>query len=539
MSVPSLGSELARGIDATARGSLSISRVLFLATVLAGTAIFWIAPRLPLCDFAQHAGQVALLRDLLAHQSPWASIIRVNFFTPYLIGYGLTLLLSYLMPISIALKVVVTCAYLGFVACSMLLRRHFGSDERLDWLAVPSFFGFAFLWGFVTYLVAAPIGFLFILLADRYAAAPSRRRAAGLFALGIVLFFSHGLIFLFACAVGLLALRIRHERLSIVARHIGPYVLLGMLSVCYAIATYERDPLLALKSYLPHPIWGLPFARPFNFLRMPLVADQNILTEPLFAVFSLFMFLTPWLLGDRVNKLTRSAIAPFLVVVGVFLYVPSVAMKTAFLYERFALFVLPTYALMFRAAQPASSDVIVHRASRPTWRIPETAVMVTLAVCCWSVLGVQAVRMERFAAESAPFETILDAMEPGQRALSMVFQTNSEAFNNPWSYTHYPLWYQAERHGFVDMNFAWFLPQIARFRPGKTPAVRPSWEFTPETFNWKRDGGRNYRYFIVRDAMPLPAGFFANAECDVQLVRTAAEWSLYERKSCAGSNAGK
>jgi hypothetical protein len=527
MSISPPGNDFAGSIVTRERSALRAERVLLLMTVLMGTALFWIAPRPPLCDLPQHAGQVALLRDLLDHASPWESIVRINYFTPYLTAYGLALLLSYVMPVVTAFKVVLSAAYLAFVGGSILLRRHFDGDERLDWLFVPGFFGFAFSWGFVTFLVAAPIGLLFMLFADRYAQAPNPRRACGLFGLGVVVFFSHGLVFLFACATGVLALCFRQRRPAATLRHIGPYVLLGALTVCYAVVTYEHDPLLTLQDYLPHPMWGVALLRPINFLRLPLTGDQHFTRDPWLLAFIAVLFAAPSLLGDAINWRARSAIVPCVAVVGVFMCAPSVAMKTAYLYERFGLFVLPAYALMFRAPD----DARALRSRRTGRRVSEAATLVLLAAGCWIFFGWQAVRMERFAAESAPFETILDSMAPGQRALSLIFQRNSEAFEDS-SYNHYPLWYQAERHGFVDMNFAWFLPQIARFRSGEAPVVRPSFEFRPDTFDWDRDRGRMYRYFVVRNAAPLPAGFFANRECDVRLVRTAGDWSLYERAAC-------
>lgn len=532
MSTPTLDSEGERGIATDQLSGVRIARVLFFVTMLGGAALIWIAPRLPLCDLPQHAAQVALLRDLLAHQSPWESIVRINFFTPYLTGYSLALLLSYAMPITAAFKALLTVAYFAFVAASLLLRRHFDGDERLDWMFIPGFFGFAFGWGFVTFLIATPVGLLFVLFADRYAAAPTTRRALGLVLLGVVLFFSHGLVFLFACAVGGLALLIRQRRIASIARAIGPFVLLGALALGYGIVTQERDPLIGLNHYLPHSDWGPLARRPFEFVLYPLTSNGSFTHDPWLVLLSLVMLAVPWLLRDRINLRAPTAVVPFIMIVCIYLFVPDTAMKTSYLFQRFAIFILPTYALMFRAPEPRSFRSGTSRGLLSKRRLPDGVIWLTLMIGCWIYLTAQAVRMERFATESAPFETILDSMEPGQRALSLVFQKSSAGYDSEVAYLHYPLWYQAERHGFVDMNFAWFLPQIARFRQDQLPAIRPLFELAPAAFNWQRDGGRQYRYFVVRNSQRMPAGFFANDECDVQLVRTAADWSLYERKTC-------
>src|ERR1051325_2681351 len=177
-------------------------RVLFMLSVLWGALIFWLAPHPPMIDLPQHAAQVALLRDMLLGKSPWAEFFRINLLTPYIIGYGLALPLSFFMPIAAALKLLLSLAYIAFVAMCVKLSRHYGADARLDWLFLVSFFGFAYIWGFFTFLVAAPIALWFILLADRYAAHATFKRALGVTVAGLILLASHGLVFLFASVVG-------------------------------------------------------------------------------------------------------------------------------------------------------------------------------------------------------------------------------------------------------------------------------------------------------------------------------------------------
>jgi len=83
-------------------------RLAFLATVIIAGATFWLVPRLPMTDLPQHAGQVAAWHDLLLGTSKWESLLYINYFTPYLIGYSLALLLSFVLPVSAALKVVLS-----------------------------------------------------------------------------------------------------------------------------------------------------------------------------------------------------------------------------------------------------------------------------------------------------------------------------------------------------------------------------------------------------------------------------------------------
>lgn len=151
---------------------LSTVRLLFLLTLAWAVSIIWIAPKPPMTDLPQHAGQVALLHDMAIGNSPWIDLFRTNLFTPYLLGYGLALALAFWLPLGVALKLTLSLAYLGFVWALVGLRRHFGGDSRLDWLFLLPFFGPAYAWGFLTFLAAALVAIFLILVSDRYAKKP-------------------------------------------------------------------------------------------------------------------------------------------------------------------------------------------------------------------------------------------------------------------------------------------------------------------------------------------------------------------------------
>src|SRR5690349_10528072 len=178
------------------------SRLAFVATALFASATFWLTHRLPMLDLPQHAAQVALLHDLLLGRSKWQSLVSVNYFTPYFAGYAPALLLSFAMPAAAALKVMLTVAYLGFIAACVALRHELGGDSRLDWLFIPSFFGIVFTIGLYTFMIAAPLGVLFIVLALRHARQPTLRMGLFLLIADLGLFFSHGLVFVFANVIG-------------------------------------------------------------------------------------------------------------------------------------------------------------------------------------------------------------------------------------------------------------------------------------------------------------------------------------------------
>ena len=490
---------------------------LFVVSAAFGGAIFWLAPYPPMIDLPQHAGQVALLRDLVLGRSPWTETMQVHLFTPYLIGYGLALPFSLVLPVATALKVLLSLAYAGFVFMCVVLRRHFGSDARLDWLFLPGFFGFAYAWGLLTFLVAAPIGLCFILVASRYARERSLGRATLIIALGLVLLASHALVFLLGWTVGLLLLGVRTPPKRWV-RAALPFAVLALACALLFLTgrTVEQDV-------------GTPGGWKFNFdyglLRLPkvLLFTVGYKFSPLYIVVAVALLCIPWLLGMRIGSRRSGVWVPFVVVALIMTIAPSSGFKTALLYERFALFLLPAYAWMF------TTERSLDGAPRPTRRWGTRIAMPLLVVACWAVLGFNAILTWRFGQEAADFDAVLDSVQPGQRALALVFDPGSEAARNPYVYQHYASWYQAERQGLVDFNFAWFPPQIVRFRPGHLPSVGTGFDLNRQKFNWVEHGGRDYRYFFVRRLGPIPADLFAGADCAPIILSARGSWTVFER----------
>ncbi|MGF6778082.1 hypothetical protein [Paraburkholderia sp. GAS334] len=525
---------VARGHAVASSGSrLSLQQILFVSTVVLAGALFWIAPRPPMGDLPQHAAQVALLRDLLDGTSPWTQLVYINYFTPYLLGYVIAVSLSFFMPVLLAMKLSLTLAYYAFMLGCVCLRRRFGADPRLDWLFVPGFFGIAFQFGFFTFLMAAPVGLLFLVVASRFATAPTRVRGAAVVAMGVLVFFSHGLVFAFACATGGALVPFSLKGVRRIALASVPYALLGVLAVVYLV--YAKHHNLVTWTGEPHTgpnlVWDWTQAswgwhRSFNFLLYVFAAQMK---DWYFLLAGMFMLAAPWLMGARLNRKAPAACVPMLAMLVVWLLVPSAALDVEYVYHRFALYLLPAYALMFAPAE-ARSDTGMQRTALASFG-PLFTRLVLIAIC-WSFLGVLAVREQRFAAANAPFETLLDATEPGQRALSLVYDPGSTIVHNPYTLHSYPQWYEAEQQGFVDFSFAYLLPQIVRFRADHVPAMRPEFSLSPQYFDWKAVQGRVYRYFFVHHLKPLPEGMFDNDECQVVLRREAGDWSLFERIAC-------
>jgi len=504
-------------------GRLRLARVLFVLTVAYAGAVFWLAHYPPMIDLPQHAGQIAALRELLLGTSPWGDVLRINLYTPYLIGYGLGLLLSFFMPVTAALKLLLSASCYAFVAMCIALRARFGADERLDWLFIPSFFGLAYKWGFLTFLVAAPVGLAFIWVARSYQERPQMRNGMVLTLFGVALFFCHGLLFLAAAAIGAAFLIadgfFRRRGWRHVAVALLPYFALAAVFLVYfAIDRVEERAMAAHPAPL---LWGYDLHRLFG-LAVFIFGNSG---DWRLAPFALIMLAVPWLLGCRLNAAASCAWVPLAVVLAMWAVVPQFALGTAWMYERFGMFLLPFYALLFRRGERVAP-------ARRRDRRPAPAVVQGLAaLVCWALLALESDRIAAFDRETRDFDAVMEAAAPGQRALSLMFDPASRAARDSREYGHFPLWYQADKGGLVDMNFAWYPPQVVRFRPDRLPAVELGFEWNPRSFDWTRHHGRTYRYFFVRGG-PLPPAVIRNGECPVALLKSSGPWSLYERGAC-------
>jgi hypothetical protein len=229
----------------------------------------------------------------------------------------------------------------------------------------------------------------------------------------------------------------------------------------------------------------------------------------------------PWLMGLRPSRARAIACIPFALVASIMLLAPSFALNTAFLYERFALFLLPAYGWMFAAVRRLARAAPVPRRAMGDARAMS---------CCWALLAVHALRAWRFGQEARGIDAAIARLEPGQRALILVFNRASSAANNPYLYIQYAAWYQAERAGMVDFNFAWFPPQIVRFRPQRLPAWLPGFEWMPERFDWTLHRGPTTA--ISWCATSGPCGLCFAAPNAHPRDWSDDTWTIFERRTC-------
>ncbi|AWM81057.1 hypothetical protein DKL61_12285 [Gammaproteobacteria bacterium ESL0073] len=156
-------------------------------------------------DLPQHAGQVGVLKSFLLGDTSvtWFNDIELNYLTTYWVAYGMATLLSLVLPVNYAVNTVVGLAFLSFVLSFSVLRRMMSSKNTniLDWVLLPSFFGFAYTWGFLTFLLAIPVGILLVIQNLKLIETGYKKYFVFVILCGVLLYFSHMLVFLFFCLI--------------------------------------------------------------------------------------------------------------------------------------------------------------------------------------------------------------------------------------------------------------------------------------------------------------------------------------------------
>jgi hypothetical protein len=145
-------------------------------------------------------------------------------------------------------------------------------------------------------------------------------------------------------------------------------------------------------------------------------------------------------------------------------------------------------------------------------------------------LSVNVHRFVVFGQESAGFSKVLQQAEPEKRMAGMMVCNGSSGFANP-VYLHFAAWYQAESRGISDISFAITHPSLIRYQDMKAPRIGERIAWHPLAFDWDRDGGSSYDYFIVCARTDVSAQIFKDRVGSVELVAHEDPWWLYGKRA--------
>jgi len=172
------------------------------------TLPIWLSAHPPMTDYPQHLSMASVLRwyhDPARHliETYTLALTRPNTAFAFL-----TVALSYVMPLSLAGKLVVACSVAATGLAGLALARRAGRPGWFGLLALLSAFNFAFFFGFVNNVIATPLFLYSVVLSDRQLDRPIGWRPWLVLAtLGCAFYFVHiQFLFLFVAAVGWLGL---------------------------------------------------------------------------------------------------------------------------------------------------------------------------------------------------------------------------------------------------------------------------------------------------------------------------------------------
>ncbi len=485
-------------------------------------------------DLPQHASELAVLRNLGNPSFPFSKLFEYHWFTPYWFGYALALFFARFLGIVTALKVVVSLALACFPISAYALIRQMKGDTFWAWLCLPGMYGFAYQWGLLNFLVAIPVGLLFLTLVAWYAHAPGNSAPWWLAISVLALFFCHALI----CALfGLIAaayLTLESSDLKTAARRVSPLLAPLPLMLYYLRNTSATPTAVNMSTG-----WDLGWFNAQNDPYYALLASiggrgswdwgrmsgffprlLGLRPSPSCVLLGTILLALPLLSGSKLNR-TLPLCVPLLTLVGALLFMPNVLLGNTYTYQRLTVFFLPFFGLLWAPQEQSTSR-------------SKLAFGATVAIG-FIYVAIFAAQARAFAMEQSGFGRLLADMAPKERVLSLIVYPESAVGIAPL-FLHFPAWYTAEKEGFTDPSFASFGIEPIRFRRGAVPPARTTgFEWFPGTFDWNTHRGNDYRYFVVRFQVDASRVLFRKAPCPINLVDHDGEWWLYEKSPACGS----
>jgi len=483
--------------------SLSNAR-LFWVMLLLSIVPIWFGPYLPAVDLAQHAGQVTALRELLAGNPMFTSVFETNWFTPYLLAYLMLYALSAVLPITVATQLLVTLAVIALPLSTGALLRSAGADERWKWLAIPASYSFAFYWGFLTFMVAVPIGLLFLVQTWWFVRNPTLRNGLLVAAASIALFFCH-LLVLLTCSLFALGIVVgsNYRNLKHLLLRSLPYAASLPVIALWAMLTYGDNTAVQESGV----VWASVEQKLAQFLVQP--SGMEHFAPLVTTLVTLSVALLPVLSGATFSRRPERWL-PLPLAIATYAALPSGAFHTGFLYERMGIFLVPLWLMAWDAGPKRRAPV-------------EWLTMGVVLLWLMSNVG----RFAAFVRETESFQRVIAAASPGKRMGTLMNNDSSPLFLPP-VYVHFHAWYQATRGGIVDFNFAEFFPQIVHYKKGAPPHIAEYVATDIATFNWDAHGGARYDYFLVKSNADMTEALFPGHIDHLKVIVHDGSWWLYQ-----------
>ena len=499
--------------------------LFLLACLLCGLPV-WLPHFPPMVDLPQHAAQISLLLNMGKPDFPFSDQFQLNLFTPYLLGYILIAAVTPLLGILAASKLVIWLALAAFALSSRFLLRRTGADPYWAWLTFPVLYGFAYQWGLLIFLIAAPIGILFLGLVWQKKGMCDLRSSLLIALMLHVLFFCHALVMalfgLIAVAYWLFSAR----RLRDFVKCAWPIAtLIPIVFVWFAITSkhplsnaateWDLSWINTSDGYYSYfaswinpkdPGWG----RVTGFIPRLFGARPSMAITML----GIMLFALPFLAGGRIAK-SRVRLIPLLSITLLLLCLPGVLFGNVYTFQRFTFLAMPLFLIMIDSASDPGRVQRYLRLFAP--------------VIAFGWIAYMSINALQFDKESDGFETVISQMEPGKRAVSLIFSRDDSHSIVP-PFLHFPAWYSAINIGITNPSFAETYVQPVAYKTEYIPKIKfEGFAWNPQWFDWQAHEGYKYDYFVVHAPVDRGAFIFRTATCGISLVTHSGQWWLYQR----------
>jgi len=493
--------------------------LLLWALCACAVAPLWWVAHPPLQDLPQH---VAAIRVLHSHGDPHfglSQLFDVHLWrTQYLLYYLCADLLSYVVDVEVANRLLVSACVIATPLSMRALLATLGRDERAALLTFPLTYNAHLILGFFNFLSAIPLCLYGLSLAVRMRRAPSRRDAVLLSLVGVACFYMHIVPFAFL-ALGTLLCALSRSPREVLSRSL-PMVPALIAALLWAArspagqATVEAaggGTARAKASF-----WSLEqaSAQAPAWLTDVLRGDEDARL--------LWAWAGLWIVWAAAAQWPRSSSAPDRLgrslarrlglltplALGAYMWTPTSYDWIWPIAPRFILLAALLSIIALPRPRPRAAGVL--------------SVLVALAGFAHFAQTGRA--FEAFEQEVGDFDQAIEKIPPGKRVAGLIFSRGSKHVRfSP--FIHYVAYYQARRGGAVMFTFADFAQSPFSFKADdRPPRVPPRWEWLPQRVQPARDLAW-YDYVLVRGG----PGRIAADRKHYRRIHRSKRWSVWQR----------
>ncbi len=487
------------------------SNIFFYIACILSAIPIWLSAYPPMVDISMHANQVATFLRLLSGSELLAPFLEINWFTPYWAGNGLVILLSFFVPIVIAIKIVLTFSIIATPLLASRLRALISDDNSFDWFFLPVIYSFSFQAGFLNFIIGVPLVLLFLreFILFYFFSNLNVKKVLWISFLTHILFLTHIFILIFACGIAFAIVLFENVKKINKKKFIKILPLVSVFPIVLFWILSFKAPLFDDKYCSSQmPIWVENFYRFNGLLGSATGALYSLKLGSLYALAILI------LTKAKIYRDWRSL--PFIITLLVLLFIPKKISGACFVAERFNVFIFIFFIFSFDFSQ-IKSVLNYHKRN------------MFFSFFSFIILCTNAYIIALFDQDTQGLKKILAKIEPHQRVISIIdnFSGQSSESINPLIYGSLLYWYAAEKNGYANTFFI-ESHSIVRYKKAVLNPL-PKVQFSSESFNWDLQH-QQFDYLILgNDPEKYSTEFLKGLKKYTHLIYREGAWHLYSR----------